>query len=100
MSASDLRDAVRRIVGERAGVALLKPAPEKGARPGVVATGRPSSAGNTANTESLVELDFDQREYWAEVAIDTSDGIFTLTVEPIKRVVLEGDRVFDFKQPT
>ncbi len=98
MSASDLRAAGIRLTGSRAGFEPLKAAPTKGARPGTVATGRPSSAARGTNAE-LVESDFALREYYDAVEITSTDGIFTLEVEPIRVVRLEGGGFLEFQEP-
>lgn len=97
MSSSGLREAGRRLLGDGRGFEALKPAPAKGARPGAVATGRPASAGNS--DRNLAESDYAQREYWPAVTVTSTDGIFTLQVDPIKKIALEGGAVFTFKQP-
>ena len=99
MSASDLRQAVRRLTGGGRGFEPLKPLVTKGARPGTIATGRPASAQSGVGSD-LVENSYAEREYWPAVTVESTDGIFTLEIEPIKRVVLEGGGSFDFKQPT
>lgn len=99
MSASDLRDVTRRLVGAGGAASeALKPAPVKGAKPGGVATGRPSSGG--AGNGAMVETAFEDREYWGSVDFTSSDGLFTIQVDPIKKVVLEGGRSIEFKEPT
>lgn len=99
MSASDLRQAVRRLTGGASGFEPLKPLVTKGARPGTIATGRPAS-GQSGTANNLVENSYAEREYWSAVTLESTDGIFTLEIEPIKRVVLEGGGSLEFKQPT
>lgn len=97
MSSSDLREAGLRLLGGGRGFESLKPVPVKGARPGAVSTGRPASARNSA--QDLAESDYAQREYWSAVTLTSTDGIFTLQVQPIKKIALEDGAVFTFKQP-
>lgn len=98
MSASDLQESGRRLLGSGDGFKPLAPAARIGARPGEVATGRPSSAANAA-PGSLIETDYAERLYWSAVQIQSTDGLLVLEVEPIREVKCEGDRVMSFKQP-
>lgn len=99
MSASDLRKAALRLTQGGGGFNPLKPAETVGRRPGAIATGRPSAAGQGGAT-ALVETDYDARTYWPKVEYTSSDGIFTIEVEPIRRIELEDGRSIEFKEPT
>ncbi len=97
MSGADLRDAGRRLTGDGRAFQALKPAPGKGGKPGTVSTGRPASGGG--QTTGFAESDYTQRQYWPAVTLTSTDGIFTLQVEPIKQLSLDSGAVFTFKQP-
>ncbi len=98
MSGASLQDAARRLVSEQPGWKPTKPAPNKGARPGEIATGRPASAESGEGTV-LEESDFELREYWDPVELTSSDGLFTFEVEPIRQISLVGDGLFTFAEP-
>lgn len=98
MTAKTLQNAALRLVSQRAGFTGVKPAPAKGARPGEKTTGRPSSAANAAAL-SLVESDASLREYFAPVNFLSADGLFSIQVSRIKKVVLEENGAMEFKSP-
>lgn len=98
MTAKVLQEAARRLVSQKAGFEPIKAAPTKGARPGEKTTGRPSSAAISA-AGSLVESDAALREYFPEVSLASTDGIFTLEVSRIKKVYMVGGAVLEFKNP-
>lgn len=98
MSSSELRNQVLRLTGDRRVFEPLKAQPVKGARPGEVSTGRPSSGGS-AQPLTLAESDFTLREYWPAVEVESTDGIFTLEIEPIRQVTLEGGGAITFREP-
>lgn len=98
MSAAGLQQAAKRLTSEAKGFEPVKAVPTKGARPGERSTGRPSSGGGTT-VNTLQELDFAAREYWPAVELASSDGLFTFTVQPIKKISLVGGGVFLFDEP-
>lgn len=99
MSASSLQRSLRRLVAQRAGWEPVPPAPSKGARPGERAIGRPASA-QAAQGVTLVESSYAARLYWPPRLLTSTDGIFTLEVEPIRQMSLVGDGTFQFQEPT
>lgn len=101
MSASGLQQAAKRLTAKSKGFEPVKTVPNKGARPGERSTGRPSaSTGQTATaTGSFEESDFALRTYWGPAVLTSSDGIFTIEVEPIKSIALTGGGVFNFQAP-
>lgn len=98
MSAAKLQQAASRLV-VATGAAKARTVPQaKGAKAGAVSTGRPSSGG-TGSGSSLAESDFTLRQYWPTVNFSSSDGLFTVQVQPIKSINLGGSKVLTFKQP-
>lgn len=96
--ASDLERAIDRLVRPEQGVPRFEPAPAVGPRPGAVTTGRPSSAGGVGG-RALAEKDAAQREYHAQRAMQSSDGIITIVWEPIQSILLMDDSRFPFGDP-
>lgn len=90
-----LEKALRRIVQEQKGWAKFVPPEAKGARPGTVGTGVPASAGEGGAT--IEEEDASLRTYWPAKTLTSTDGLFTLQVEPIKSLRLRSgdDATFD-----
>lgn len=98
MSAAKLQQAASRLVVST-GAAKARSAPQaKGAKAGAVSTGRPSSGGSGSGS-SLAESDFTLRQFWPTVNFSSSDGLFTVQVQPIKSINLGGSKVMTFKQP-
>lgn len=98
MSARDLQRSIESIVGVRPGYKPLDPPPPVGARAGAVATGRPAGGAGTQGV-LFEEADFLQREYWAAQTFASSDGLFTLQVEPIRSILLTGGQRMRFSEP-
>lgn len=98
---SELEKAIRKLAGREKGWEKFLPPPAVGGRPGGVGVGRPAASGaaQTGGGAGFVEKDAALREYWPAVTLLSSDGIFSIEIEPIKRLILEGEAVADFKQP-
>lgn len=100
MSASELQKAVDKLIKREPGWKAATQPPNKGPKPGKVATGYPASpAGQQSGGVAFVESDYTQREYWPAINITSSDGLFVLSYQPIKSVLLEGGDRATFKQP-
>ncbi len=95
--ASELDKAVEKLTRRENGWAQFKRAPAVGGRPGAVTTGRPSSS--TQQSSAFVEKDAALREYWPAVTLLSSDGLFSIEIEPIKKIILADDSAAEFKQP-
>lgn len=74
----------------------LDPAEEKapiegGIGKGVAAVGSGSTGSNEGGAAQglITETDVDLREYYAEQIVSSSDGLFQLSLEPIKKIVFE-----------
>lgn len=99
MPSSPLQEAVDRVVGKKPAWDPLNPAQAKGAKPGGTSVGRPSAAQSVGGGVAFAEADYTQREYWTAIVINSTDGLFSLEIEPIQSVLLEsGDRM-TFKRP-
>lgn len=66
----------------------LPPAAGQAAIPGV-GRGERSPAGGGGIASPLTEIDYADRQWHPEIAVASSDGVFALMIEPIKRVVFE-----------
>lgn len=99
MSAAKLQQATNRLVPKTNAGQAAKAAPQaKGAKPGQVSTGRPSS-GSSGSGGGFAESDYTLRTYWPAVTYTSSDGLFTVEVQPIKSINLGGSSEMTFKQP-
>ena len=96
--ASELDKAVEKLTKREKGWAEFRRPPAVGARPGTTTTGRPS-ASTTKTTAALIETDAALREYWPVRTLLSSDGLFSIEVRPIKKIVLEGDATAEFQNP-
>mgnify|MGYP000894229530 CR=1 FL=1 len=95
-SASELQKAVDKLLLREPGWRKATQPPAMGPRPGGVGVGRPAS-GTTAL--ELIEEDASTRQYYAPVVLRTSDGLFTIEVEPIRQISLRGNIPFRFAEP-
>lgn len=96
---SPLQDAIDRLIKREPGWEKFKRPPDKGGRPGAVATGRPSATGGSGQQVTLEELDASLREYWGAKILTSSDGLFTIEVEPLKKLRLKDGSDFLFAEP-
>ena len=96
--ASELDKAVEKLTTREKGWAKFRRLPAAGARPGTVTTGRPSTTSSTSSSP-FAEKDYAQREHYADRALTSSDGVFTLVWSPIKSILLEGNVRATFKEP-
>lgn len=94
--ASELQKAVERLVAKEPGWQQVATKPTVGARPAVRSTGRPSSSGGAFEFD---EKSFETREYWPVRQVASSDGIFTIELEPIKRIKLKSGDYATFAEP-
>lgn len=92
----DFQKSVERLLKQQPGWKKATQPPEKGARPGGKGVGRPASG--TAALE-LVEQDASTRQYYEPVTLRTSDGLFSIEIEPIKQIDLRGNIPFRFAEP-
>lgn len=101
MSFSDLQKSLQLLGTRSAGFEPLGPVPSVGARPGRVSTAPAGSSlsGSTDRSAKLEESDAGLREHHPSRTITTTDGLFTLEVRPIKRVVLVNGGEIVFKAP-
>lgn len=97
MSARDVQQALRRLVGTEAGYVPLDDSPQVGARPGAVSVGHPGGGGGFG--VEFAEMDYLLREYWAPRMIASTDGIFAWQEEPIRSLTLESGGKATFAQP-
>lgn len=98
MAASELQKAVEKLVKREPGWKAFEPPPNVGARPGEVSKGRPASS-SPSSAATLEESDAALREYFSARMLTSSDGLFTIEVRPIKKIVLVGNGAFIFKEP-
>jgi hypothetical protein len=98
-SASPLQEAVDRVVGKKPTWDPLNPAQAKGAKPGGTSVGRPSATQSGVGGSAFNESDATQREYYAARILPSSDGIFQLSWQPIKSILLTGGTRATFKDP-
>jgi hypothetical protein len=98
-SASPLQDAINRLTEREPVWKQFQPKPPVGAKPGARSTGRPSSSSAGSGGAGFDEADAALREYYAPRTLTSSDGIFTISWQPIKSILLEGDVRATFKDP-
>lgn len=96
--ASELQKAIDRLTKAEPDWKAFDKKPAVGGRPGAVSTGR-GVGGASAGALSLVESDATLREYHAARTLTTSDGIFSIEWEPIKKVMLVGGGSMQFQDP-
>lgn len=96
--ASELDKAVEKLIKREKGWREFARPAAVGGRPGAVTTGRPSASG-TNRAGALIEKDAALREYWPAVTLLSSDGLFSIEIEPIKKIVLDDGSAAEFKQP-
>jgi hypothetical protein len=108
--AKDLTDALRQASGEGGAspasptyqpralphVPVLPPIPP---RTGSAISQLPVASGGSGGG-GFEELDYALREYYSDRTLMTADGLFTLVIRPIARIVLKGGEVAKFAQPT
>lgn len=93
----ELQRAVDKLVQREPGWKSATTPPAVGPRPGTVSTGRPSSS--TPVGVFFAEKDAAPREYYDARALTSSDGIFQISWQPIKSILLEGNVRATFKEP-
>ncbi|ANQ83712.1 hypothetical protein dqs_0636 [Azoarcus olearius] len=98
--ASPMADALKAFVDRNKGWKQIADAIPVGPRPGTVSTGRPSTTpGSSTGGGSFVESDYTLRQYHAKVVKETTDGVFTFEIEPIKRVQGYNDQFQQYEPP-
>lgn len=97
MSASELKKAVDKLLLKERGWKAATAPPAVGPRPGAVSTGRPSSSSPVGL--AFAEKDAAQREYYDARTLASSDGVFQISWQPIKSILLEGNVRATFKDP-
>lgn len=96
--ADKLQRALQRLVDSGRDFEPFEPLPERGERPPTRSVGAPG--GNPRRSSSgFVEADYLEREYWPAQEIESSDGIFTLEVEPIRSILLDSGERAEFAEP-
>lgn len=98
MAKSELQKAVEKLILKGPGWVPAPAKPNVGPRPGTVSTGRPASA-VTRSGFAFEEKDADKREYYAARMLSSSDGVFQISWQPIKSILLEGGGRATFKDP-
>lgn len=99
MSAREIQQAVRRLVGGDQGYKPLDGLPVVGAQPGRVSVGHPGGSSSAAGV-SFTESDYTLRQYWPErVAATSSDGLFVIIEQPIKSIELIEGGPATFAEP-
>lgn len=100
MSASSgpLQDAIKKLVKQEPGWKAFDKKPAVGARPGTIGTGRPAAAGDVG-AGSFVEVDYAQREYYAERSVVSTDGVFSIVYKPAKKLRGENGMTLELKEP-
>lgn len=96
--ASELQNAIDRLVKAEPGWKAFDKKPAVGGKPGAVSTGR-GAGGAAAGALSLVESDATLREYYDARTLTTSDGIFSIEWEPIKKMLMIGGGSITFQDP-
>lgn len=103
-SSADIEDMIERLVPQPRGKGRLKAPPDRSALPKNSTVAFPSSGSNTGGgIDSPLTEDDTQRTYWPDVVVTSSDGLFTLTIQPYKRRVFTDaagrEVAFDYPQP-
>lgn len=98
MSNSLLQDALRRLMEQQPGWKKATTPPEQGPKPAARGKGLPASS-SSANGIAFNESDYGLREYWPPVSVTSADGLFTVEVDPIKAIALDGGGKATFKEP-
>ena len=86
----DLTRALQALVGQpsQSGLPAAQP---RGVQPMAAARGRPAAAAAKSGggiAGPLTEPAYNTRTYWADETIQSSDGLLTFVVKPIKQVIL------------
>lgn len=100
MSSKSLQQSIERLVTKDPGWHPLGTAPAVGARPASKAVGRPGGTQQTSGSFDFIETLYSAREYWPAVQVTSSDGVFTLEIEPIKSILLDTGERAQFQEPT
>ena len=96
MAASDLQDALEKLVGKGRGWTPLDGRPKVGARLGGIGSG---AAGDASGGSGFAEDDYTKREHYAERTVISSDGFFSFSYKPIKSILLDTGSRATFKEP-
>lgn len=88
-SNGDLVRDLKRLLGDQSPADSFTPHTPRSSITGQ-RTAAPTKTGTTAGIASpLTEPDYDQREYYDTELKTSSDGLFTLPIKPIKKLVLQ-----------
>lgn len=96
---SPLQDAIDRLVKREPRWKAFDRKHPVGAAVGGRAVGRPGGATGASGGSGFDEFDAAQREYYPARILTSSDGIFQISWEPIKSILLQGDVRATFKEP-
>lgn len=79
---------------------VFQPKRAQGAKPPAVGKGKAAAAGSGGSSGDLSELSATSRTYWPAQTIVSSDGIFSVQIDPIKSVTLTDGRKINFAEPS
>lgn len=96
--ASPLQEAIERLIKKEPGWRNFAPKPAVGGRPGSVSIGTPGAGADGGL--AFEEDDFEQREYWPERTLLSSDGFFSFSYRPIRSILLKDGTRATFQEPT
>jgi hypothetical protein len=77
----------------------FEPKPTLGAKPPAVGKSK-SGGGKSTGGGDLTEINASERTYWPSQTIVSSDGIFSIQIDPIKSVTLADGRKINFAEPS
>ena len=95
-----LQKAVRKLVEKEPGWAKFVPPEPRGALP--AQTGRsatPAGGAGGSGGGAFAEADYTQREYWTTINRNSTDGLLTIQIKPIKSILLDSGSRATFKEP-
>jgi hypothetical protein len=95
----DIAKAVRSLIIPAPNREPLIPKPPQGAKPAVVGRGRTPAAGAGGGGDEI-EASHAARTYWAPVTITSSDGLFVLELDPVRKITFQSGVTLELADPS
>ena len=91
--------AVRKIAGAETQARELVPKAPQGAKPAVVGKGRtPAASGGGGGDQ--IEASHAARTYWTTISVPSSDGLFVLEVDPVRKITFQSGATLELANPS
>lgn len=95
----DIHRSLRQILGAEPRSRELVPKAPQGAKPAVVGKGRtPAASGGGGGDQ--IEASHAARTYWTTISVPSSDGLFVLEIDPVRKITFQSGATLELANPS